>query len=75
MDIDNKLLNNIQDYCKLNEINDIDKFINELLNIGLTVKKFGTSPYTLNQSPKAIESQEPTNNQFSSKTTIRIINH
>lgn len=32
------------DYCKLNNINDIDSFVNETFQRGFTVVKYGTVP-------------------------------
>ena len=32
------------EYCKLNDINDIDKFVNEVFQRGFTIMKYGAIP-------------------------------
>lgn len=39
-----KIKEEIEKYCKLNSINNIDDFINDCLTIGFNVKKYGYSP-------------------------------
>lgn len=39
-----KIKEEIEKYCKLNFINNIDDFINDCLTIGFNVKKYGYSP-------------------------------
>lgn len=48
--IDNKLLNEIKDYCKLNDISDINHLINKMLKQGFTIEKFGHKPEGVNEN-------------------------
>lgn len=47
MNIDKKLITEIQEYCKLNNIQDVEKEVNRLLRQGFNVEKYGTSPFTM----------------------------
>ena len=42
--ISNKLQKEIEAYCKLNEIEDVDGLINKMLKQGFTVEKYGELP-------------------------------
>jgi hypothetical protein len=42
--IDESLYKEIEKYCKLNEIQDVDGEINSMLRIGFNVSRYGTSP-------------------------------
>lgn len=42
--IKDKLVKEIKEYCKLNEIEDVDEFANKCTINGFTIIKFGTSP-------------------------------
>ena len=44
--INNKLYQEIKEYCELNNIEDINKEINRLLRIGFNIEKYGTSPFS-----------------------------
>lgn len=44
LNLDKKLVDEITQYCKLNEITDIDKFTNDLLKKAFTAEKFGAAP-------------------------------
>lgn len=46
MDIPKNILKEIQHFCKINEIKDIDKFIIDTLQIGFNVEKYGNAPWT-----------------------------
>lgn len=46
MEINARLLKSIEDYCKFNGITDIEKEVNNLLQIGFNVTRFGTSPFS-----------------------------
>lgn len=41
MKINDKLLKEINDYCKLNNIDDIDSLISKMLKVGFDIEKFG----------------------------------
>ena len=87
MNIDAKLLDSISQYCALNDIGDIEKEVNRLLQIGFNVERYGNSPFDkLKQSEtgKSIKAEEkplkePKNNEIEHnidvpiKTKIRII--
>lgn len=45
MDIPKKLQDEIWDYCRLNNIPNIDEFINKMVGNGFNVEKYGTSPF------------------------------
>ena len=45
MVIDEKLLKDIVQYCELNSIEDINAEINELIRIGFSIVKYGTTPF------------------------------
>lgn len=42
MEINNKLYSEIENYCKINEIDDIEKYINNLLRQAFTKDKYST---------------------------------
>lgn len=52
MDIPKELLDDIKQYCKSNDINDVDKYIIKILKQGHLVEKFGSTPY--NKEPEII---------------------
>lgn len=56
MKINPKLLKSIEEYCKFNHIEDIEKEINNILQTGFNIIRFGTSPFT---SPPPIEEVTP----------------
>lgn len=39
-----KIKQEIENYCKLNGINDVESIINECLRIGFNIMKYGVSP-------------------------------
>ena len=45
----------IVEYCRVNEIPDISKFINKILLQGYTIEKFGVSPYKTTEVEKIVE--------------------
>lgn len=44
IDIKPTLLNEIQDYCKVNNIDDFNGFINKLMDRGFNYEKYGDKP-------------------------------
>ena len=47
----------IVEYCRVNEIPDISKFINKILLQGYTIEKFGVSPYKTTEVEKIVEKE------------------
>lgn len=52
-DIDDKIYGEIVEYCRLNQIDDVNKFIHKILNISFTTEKWGLVKKT---SKKVVES-------------------
>lgn len=46
MEIPKELLNDIKEYCKVNNIIDMDKYIIKILRQGHLVEKFGSTPFS-----------------------------
>ena len=42
--IKDKILKELKEYCKLNDIEDVNDFVNKCVIKGFTIAKFGTSP-------------------------------
>jgi hypothetical protein len=53
MDIPKKLKDEIWDYCRLNDITDLDGFILKSVKSGFNIAKFGNSPFDI--EPEVIE--------------------
>ena len=45
MNINKKLKDEIKQFCDLNEIENIDKFILDTLQIGFNIEKYGNAPW------------------------------
>lgn len=58
--IDKNLFKEIEFYCQLNNITDIDQFCNDLLLNSFTIKKYGTTPEISTIKLNNIESIEIT---------------
>ena len=77
--INDKLYQEIKEYCELNNIEDIDKEINRLLRIGFNIEKYGVSPFSFVQTEKMKEyiDENPIKENFKKEKTpkkkIRII--
>ena len=48
----------IEEYCKLNNIDDVDEFVHQCFKIGYDVKKYGFLGKTLNESEKDLKTGE-----------------
>lgn len=55
MEIPYELKEEITEYCRLNNINDIQKFIVKMVRQGYTVEKYGTSPIVPQVVEKEVE--------------------
>lgn len=53
--INDKLFQEIKQYCEINNIVDIKAEINRLLRIGFNIEKYGTSPFSFLQENKIKE--------------------
>lgn len=58
--INDKLYNEIVQYCKINQIDDIKNEINTILQIGFNVIRFGASPF---QQTIAVPQEEDKNEE------------
>ena len=45
MKIPNKINNEIKEYCKINNISDVDAFIIEKISTGFNIEKYGNAPF------------------------------
>jgi hypothetical protein len=58
MDIPKKLQDEIWDYCRLNEIPNIDEFTNKMVGNGFNIEKYGNSPFgSETPEPEIIEKE------------------
>ena len=63
MEINKKLLNDITQYCNLNEIENIEEEINKYIQIGFNVIRFGTAPFQEYQEEVVIKKQKIVKNK------------
>ena len=63
MEINKKLLNDITQYCNLNEIENIEEEINKYIQIGFNVIRFGTAPFQEYQEEVVIKKQKTVKNK------------
>lgn len=83
--INNKLLKEIEEYCLINNISDVNKEINRILKIGFNIVKYGNTPFgsfNVNEKPKEVneniiqETEKPVivnKNEEKIKKRIRIV--
>ena len=57
MEIPRKLKDEIWEYCRLNDITDIDAFIINSTQQGFNIEKYGTTPFKIGGDPKVIEKE------------------
>lgn len=69
--IQNKLLDEIKEFCQLNKIDDVDSFINKILRNGFNIEKYGNKPSIIKDNipisliPKPIaKSNKPINQEI-----------
>ena len=58
LNIEKHLTDDIEQYCKLNNIADVNKFCNELLQKAFTAEKYGNIPSFISIKPKPVQ-EEP----------------
>lgn len=68
--INDKLYNNILEYCKLNHIEDIESEINKLIEIGFNVDKYGNKPFVKFQQENAVADETKNNIEETKSETI-----
>ena len=61
--ISNKLYKEIEQYCILNKIEDIPKEINNILQVGFNVVRFGMSPFQRPKDQEVLEAKEGVESQ------------
>lgn len=44
LELNDDLFNEINEYCKLNNIENVDKFTHKLIKTGFNIEKYGTTP-------------------------------
>lgn len=57
MKIPKKLKDEIWEYCRLNDITDIDAFILKSTQQGFNIEKYGTTPFKMGGEPEVIEKE------------------
>ena len=57
MEIPRKLKDEIWEYCRLNDITDIDAFILKSTQQGFNIEKYGTTPFKVGGEPEVIEKE------------------
>lgn len=55
MEIPSNINLEIIEYCKINDISDVDGFTMKMIKQGLTIEKYGSRPSQPQQEPKVIE--------------------
>lgn len=55
MEIPKELNDEIWEYCRINNITDINGFIIKLVKQGFTIQKYGATPYAIDNGPKEVE--------------------
>lgn len=62
MKLNDRLLGEIREYAVANNIEDMDKLVNDLLRTGFNIKKYGASPMLNVSKPETVKetpTQEP----------------
>ena len=57
MEIPKKLKDEFWEYCRLNNITDIDSFMLKSLQQGFNIEKYGTTPFKIGGEPEVIEKE------------------
>lgn len=68
--INDKLLTEIKQYCKLNDIEDVDALINKMLKQGFTIEKHGAIPEIAKPKEKKVKEEKPKANKYLIKIKI-----
>lgn len=67
--VNDKLYNEIKEFCELNEIEDVEGLINQMLREGFTIRKYGLRPgqpqkiskVEVKEEPKPVEDKKVSN--------------
>jgi hypothetical protein len=57
MEIPKKLKDEFWEYCRLNDVTDIDSFMLKSLQQGFNIEKYGTTPFKIGGEPEVIEKE------------------
>ena len=57
MKVSKKIKDEVCEYCRLNNITDIDAFMVKSLQQGFNIEKYGTTPFKIGGEPKVIEKE------------------
>lgn len=68
INLDEKIIKNIKDYCILNNIDDVSKYVNTLLKRAFMEEKYGKKPDIFVKQEKEKDSTKPT---YSTETKIK----
>jgi len=60
VNIDNKLLSEIVEYCRFNNIDDLDGYLNKILQTGFNIDKYGMYQPSIKQNKVNNEVISPT---------------
>ena len=60
MEIPSKLQKEINEYCKANNIDDVNTFMLKILIQGFNIEKYGLKPNSIKNEPKYVPLQSPT---------------
>ena len=71
MELPKELNNEIWEYCRLNEITNMDEFKVKLVKNGFTIEKYGSAPAGFGKEPKEIISFEVKKNIFLKELRIK----
>jgi hypothetical protein len=59
LNIKESLFSDIKSYCKLNNVEDINDFINRIIEIGFNIEKYGAAPNIPTSFPVEIKKEDP----------------
>lgn len=69
--MDNKLLKEIKDYCKINDIDDIDGLINKMLKVGFDIERYG--PNMSINIPKVVKEKAVKEEKITKEKVVKVV--